>query len=81
MRVAVDLDKEAGKAPRPGRTSVYYLQIRESTQIRLQYVHAYLQGKVEWDKHILEGLSMSLFFSLPGVVQEWWHLLNRNRFP
>lgn len=56
----VDLDKLAGKAPRPGRSGIYTFRIRQSTSIRMQSLKSYLEGQASWDKHVLECMSKFL---------------------
>lgn len=58
-RFAVDLDRLAGKEPRPGKNGVYYIQIRQATQIRMQVLQDYLQRKCDWDKSVLQCMSKS----------------------
>ncbi|KAK8101784.1 hypothetical protein PG999_012158 [Apiospora kogelbergensis] len=56
-RIAVDLDRLAGKEPRPGKNGVYYFQIRQAAQIRMQVLQAYLQRKCDWDKSVLQCMN------------------------
>ncbi|KAK6855717.1 Protein argonaute [Apiospora arundinis] len=56
-RFAVDLDRLAGKEPRPGKNGVYYIQIRQATQIRMQVLQDYLQRKCDWDKSVLQCMN------------------------
>ncbi|KAK8041405.1 hypothetical protein PG994_014412 [Apiospora phragmitis] len=55
--LAVDLDRLAGKEPRPGKTGVYYIQIRRATQIRMQVLQDYLHRKCDWDKSVLQCMN------------------------
>ncbi|KAI1815099.1 Piwi-domain-containing protein [Poronia punctata] len=55
-RLKVDLD--AGKPNRSGDRGVHYVRIRQSTIVHLAYLNNYLQGKVSWDSHVLEGMNV-----------------------
>lgn len=55
-RIAVDLDKEAGKT-QVGRNGVHYVHIRFTTVIRMEMLTAYLKQKAGWDAHILQCMS------------------------
>ncbi|RYP69891.1 hypothetical protein DL771_005834 [Monosporascus sp. 5C6A] len=56
-RIAVDLDREAGREPSDRRPSAYYCVIKYTKTVRLDYLRAYLQGKASWDSHLLECMN------------------------
>lgn len=66
LKIQVDMDKEQGRAPRPGRNNKFVVLITRSTTIRLSSLKAYLEGKMEWDTHVLECMN---FFD--HVIRQW----------
>ncbi|KAK8017428.1 hypothetical protein PG993_013754, partial [Apiospora rasikravindrae] len=70
-RIAVDLDRLAGKEPRPGKTGVYYIQIRQAASIRMQVLQDYLHRKCDWDKSVLQCMNFldHLLRQYPGETQ------------
>ncbi|KAI8951243.1 Piwi domain-containing protein [Xylaria longipes] len=57
FRVTIDLDADKPNARRVGSSGVYYLQVRQSTTIKLHYLKQYLDGKIGWDNHVLECMN------------------------
>ncbi|KAI1111144.1 Piwi domain-containing protein [Nemania sp. NC0429] len=57
FRVTVDLDAGRPNTGRGGRSNVFFLKVKQSTTVRLQYLHQYLQGKIGWDNHVLECMN------------------------
>lgn len=60
----VDLDAEKGQTPREGRENKHRVAIKFAKMIRLATVRAYLDGKIDFDNGILEGISKFSFFLL-----------------
>lgn len=59
-KIPVNMDMEKGRTPKPGAAAnVFILHIRQTTQINMGVVQAYLQGKVDFDNHVLEAISKS----------------------
>ncbi|KAJ2982189.1 hypothetical protein NUW58_g6496 [Xylaria curta] len=57
FRVSVDLDADKPNSRRVGSSGVYYVQVRQSAIIKLQYLQGYLQGNIGWDSHVLECMN------------------------
>jgi hypothetical protein len=55
--LTVDLDAEAGVAPREGRDNKHRVQIRKTTDVPLAAVRAYLDGTMSFDTAVLQGIS------------------------
>ncbi|KUI56371.1 Protein argonaute [Cytospora mali] len=66
LRIKVDMDEAKGRAAKQDRNNTFVLIIRRSTVIRLASLKAYLEGKAEWDTHILECMN---FFD--HVIRQW----------
>ena len=54
----VDLDAEKGR--KPGDKNKHRVQIKFAKKIRLETVRAYLDGKMDFDNGVLEGISKTL---------------------
>ncbi|KAI1851294.1 hypothetical protein JX266_003369 [Neoarthrinium moseri] len=78
-RQAVDLDTEAGK-PQTGRQGIYYVQIRQSSTVRMAYLQKYLEKKADWDNHVLECMNF-----LDHLMRQWpseqMMTIKRNFYP
>ncbi|KIH89067.1 eukaryotic translation initiation factor [Sporothrix brasiliensis 5110] len=57
VKIAIDLDAEAGKTTRPGHPNQYIMLIRQTSAIYLDSLMSYLRGKSGWDTHILECMN------------------------
>lgn len=57
LRIKVDMDEAQGRRPNPQRPNLFYLKVRRSTSIRLASLKAYLDGKTDWDTHVLECIN------------------------
>ncbi|KAI1131443.1 Piwi domain-containing protein [Nemania abortiva] len=57
FRVTIDLDADKPNNRRVGGTGVYFLKVKQSTVVKLEYLHQYVQGKIGWDNHVLEGMN------------------------
>ncbi|KAH8673309.1 Piwi domain-containing protein [Xylariales sp. PMI_506] len=79
VRLTVDLDREAGRSVL-GRSGVYYVHIRQSTMIRMEYLRSYLQRKSDWDSHVLECMNF-----LDHLLRQWpgetMQIIKRNFYP
>ncbi len=60
----VDLDAEKGQTPRGDRENKHRVAIKFSTKVRLASVRAYLEGKMDFDNSVLEGISKASSLSL-----------------
>ncbi|KAI0517034.1 Piwi domain-containing protein [Xylaria bambusicola] len=78
LRASVDLD--ADKPNKVGSRGVYYIRIKQTQVINLSYLAHYLQGKVAWDVHVLEGLN---FFDhcMRQTPSEKMIAIRRNFYP
>ena len=59
----VDLDAEKGRPPRKGDqadSNKHRVAIKFAKRIRLDTVRAYLEGKMDFDNGVLEGISKTL---------------------
>ncbi|KAK9423636.1 putative Piwi domain-containing protein [Seiridium unicorne] len=78
-RIAVDLDKEAGKTL-VGKNGVYYFSIKATTVIRMQMLKAYLKQTAGWDAHILQCMNF-----LDHLMRQWpsehMQTIKRNFYP
>ncbi|ROW02467.1 hypothetical protein VMCG_06148 [Cytospora schulzeri] len=72
IEIKVDMDKEQGRPSIPGRSNKFVLLLTRRTTIRLASLKSYLEGKSEWDTHVLECMN---FFD--HVIRHWpsQHLL------
>ena len=61
----VDLDKEAGITPRPGRSNSFRVQVRPTTTVNLAALGAYLGGKIEMDTSVLQAIGLCSPISQP----------------
>lgn len=65
----VDLDAEKGQTPRPprdgqpARENKHRVVIKFAKKIQLATVRAYLDGKLDFDNGVLEGISEDSFLS------------------
>lgn len=59
----VDLDAEKGQAPRTNKPNTHRVVIKYSKKIQLETVRAYLDGKMDFNNGVLEGISKTLFFT------------------
>ena len=60
----VDLDAERGQTPREGHENKHRVAIKFSTKVRLASVRAYLEGKMDFDNSVLEGISKASSLNL-----------------
>ena len=65
----VDLDAEKGVTPRPSkdgkpRENKHRVAIRFTKKLQLATVRAYLEGKMDFDNGVLEGISKASFPTL-----------------
>ena len=59
----VDLDAEKGRKPRDDKDkdkNTHRVAIKFAKKIRLETVRAYLEGKIDFDNGVLEGISKRL---------------------
>ncbi|KAI0448637.1 Piwi domain-containing protein [Xylaria acuta] len=80
FRVTVDLDADKPNRQRVGSSGVYYLQVRQSTAIKLHYLKQYLDGKIGWDNHVLECMNLVDHCMRQGP-SERMILIRRNFYP
>lgn len=57
MTFTVDLDQEKGIAPRAGRSNAFRVQVRQTKELNLHAIEAYLAGTLEFDNTVLESVS------------------------
>lgn len=57
FRTSVDLDADRPNRRRVGTSGVFFLKVKQSTTIKLEYLHQYLQGNIGWDNHVLECMN------------------------
>jgi eukaryotic translation initiation factor 2C len=62
-RIAVNLDEENGRLPRPSGPDIIYVVIRPSKTIRMAVISAYLTKKMPFDTSILECISKLIHVS------------------
>jgi hypothetical protein len=55
--IKVDLDQEEGITPREGRENRFRVVIRKTGVVDLSAVRAYLDGNLQFDPTILQGIS------------------------
>lgn len=53
----VDLDAEKGQTPRENRENKHRVAIKFAKKVQLATVRGYLEGKIDFDNGILEGIS------------------------
>lgn len=58
----VDLDAEKGQTPQANKPNIHRVVIKLSKQIQLETVRAYLDGKIDFNNGVLEGISKALSF-------------------
>ncbi|KAI1173096.1 Piwi domain-containing protein [Nemania sp. FL0916] len=77
-RAAIDLS--ADKPKKAGKSDVFYIKVKQSAVIRLEYLHQYLQGKIGWDNHVLECMN---FFDhcMRQSPSEKMESIRRNFYP
>ena len=56
LRILVDLDVENGKPPRPNSGPVR-VSIKQTKQVRMAAIDAYLKKQMNFDPTVLEGIS------------------------
>ena len=59
----VDLDAEKGQTSRKAGENEHRVVIKFAKKIQLETVRAYLDGKIDFDNGVLEGISKGLSFS------------------
>ena len=64
-RFIVDLDEEKGQTPKEGRDNKHRVAINFAKKVQLATVRGYLEGKIDFDKGILEGISEASSYILP----------------
>ena len=65
----VDLDAEKGQTPREGRENKHRVVIKFAKKVQLATVRGYLEGKIDFDNGILEGISeISPLCLLPSAL-------------
>ena len=59
IKIIVDLDKEQGRTPRPGKEDANKtrIHIRQTNHVRLDVLVSYLEGKVSFDNSCLEAIN------------------------
>jgi len=59
VKVMVDLDKEQGRTPRPGKEDAnkHRIFIRQTSRVRMDVLIAYLEGKCAFDNACLEAIN------------------------
>lgn len=68
MRILVDLDAEKGRPPRPGREAdTCYCIIKQTKQVRLAVIDAYLKKQISFDNSVLEAISKLLWPPSPTL--------------
>lgn len=58
LRISVDLDAEQGRQPRPGKSNVHRVIVRQTNEVGFQSLVAFLQGKADFDTNCLEALNV-----------------------
>lgn len=53
IRMQVDLDREQGRQPKPGKPNVHRFAMRMTTQVRFDVLRAYLARQCDFDQNIL----------------------------
>ena len=53
----VDLDAEKGQTPRGNRENKHRVAIKYAKKVQLATVRAYLEGQIDFDNGVLEGIS------------------------
>ncbi|KAI0160179.1 Piwi domain-containing protein [Xylariaceae sp. FL1272] len=56
-RMKVDLDRDHPDPRRRNNRGVYYVMIKPTTKVRLDYLESYLKGAVAWDEHVLQAMN------------------------
>ena len=67
----VDLDAERGRPPRKDKENKHRVAIKFAKKVQLATVRAYLDGKIDFDNGVLEGISMALSifpFAIPLLI-------------
>ena len=61
LRIPVDLDKEEGILPRPGRENIHRVAIKSASNIKvdLSSITGYLEGQKDFDDTIFQAISNS----------------------
>ncbi|CAG8972388.1 hypothetical protein HYALB_00007141 [Hymenoscyphus albidus] len=58
IRVTVDLDKAKGRTPRDGqKPDTYRVRIVRTKRVRMDMVRAYIEGKIDFDNSVYEGIN------------------------
>lgn len=60
----VDLDAEKGQTPKENRDNKHRVAIKFAKKIQLATVRAYLEGQIDFDNGVLEGISKTLSLSI-----------------
>ncbi|KAI0554790.1 Piwi domain-containing protein [Xylaria curta] len=80
FRVTVDLDADKPDRKKVGSSGIFYLQVRQSTTIKLHYLKQYLEGKIGWDNHVLECMNLIDHCMRQGPSEKMI-LIRRNFYP
>ncbi|KAI1259661.1 Piwi-domain-containing protein [Xylariaceae sp. FL1019] len=56
-RMKVDLDRNHPNLNKRNSKGVYYVMIRPTTKVRLDYLEGYLKGTVAWDEQVLQAMN------------------------
>ena len=69
MRISVDLDKENGRTPRPGKENTSRIVIRQTNEVGFAALEAYLKGQCDFSNEILETMNFldHLFHESPRI--------------
>lgn len=65
---SVDLDAEKGQTPKEEHKNVHRIVIKYSKKIQLETVRAYLDGKIDFNNGILEGISKTSFTPVTSAL-------------
>lgn len=57
IRLTIDLDKEKGKTPRPGKEDQHRVVIRQTNTVRFDCLDAFLSKKASFDDRCLEAIN------------------------
>lgn len=57
IRTSVDLDREHGRTPKPGKNNTFRVVIRQSTKIKFDVLKAWLEGRTSFDAKCLEAIN------------------------
>jgi eukaryotic translation initiation factor 2C len=66
VRLIIDVDKEQGREPKPGKSSEYRVVVRYTTTVAFDKLDAYLRGGVTFDRSLLSAINF-----LDHLLREW----------